>query len=623
MNERRLDLICLGRAAVDLYAEQIGASLEQASSFAKYVGGCAANIAIGTARLGLKSAMLTRLGEEAMGRFVRNTLIEEGVNVEGVQSDPKRLTGLVLLGIDPPDHFPLIFYRENCSDMAIEKGAISEQFLVSAKALLVTGTHCSKKETFEVTKYVVETAVKLGTKVFLDIDYRPVLWGMTGHGEGENRYVACDIFSERILEIIRHCELIVGTEEELLAASHQSTVEAALEFLKTHTEGLIIQKRGEKGCLLHDPKQSETVVGMPFRVDVLNVLGAGDAFISGFLRGYLRGLPLEQCCTLANANGALVVTRHGCSPAMPYWEELQYFMKHPLAFNETLHMHDTIAKKKKINSLCLLAFDHRRHFEELSLKYAMDESHIHKFKKLVYEAFKKVKTSLNCSEVGMIVDGQYGRHVLEEASKESIFTSQCIESSNAYPLHFIDGKKASEILLDWPKNHNVKVLCYVHSGEEALMQIERLKELSDASSVSGHHLLIELIDKEQHLHLENVRIMIEACYQKGVKPSWWKLQAIDDPTSWAKIEEAIEANDPHMQGVLLLGENRPLQEMGDLFAKIGLQCPKVKGFAIGRTIWGDVAEQWFQRKISDEVAISEVANKFTYLVNRWGSSKNA
>jgi len=621
MNNRTFDLICMGRAAVDLYALQIGVPLENVSSFAKYVGGCPANIAIGCSRLGLKAAMLTRVGDEAMGRFVRNTLIEEGVNVDCVKSDPQKLTGLVILGIEPPDHFPLIFYRENCADMAIERSDISEQFIGSAKALLVTGTHCSKQEIFEITKYAVETAIRVGTKVILDIDYRPVLWGLTGHGEGENRYVSCSLVSERLSEIIPHCELIVGTEEELLAASNQSTIEKAIVFLKEHSNGMIIQKRGGEGCLLYDPKQSQPIIGKPYSIDILNVLGAGDAFMSGLLRGYLRDMPLEQCCSIANANGALVVTRHGCSPAMPYWEELQYFINHPLAFNETIQMHESISKEKKINGLCLLAFDHRKHFEELSVKYAMDETHIHKFKSLVYEAFKKVKSSLNTTEMGMIVDGQYGKNILLDASKESIFTSQCIESPNAYPLHFIDGKKASEILSEWPKNQCVKVLCYVHSGQEALEQIVRLKELFDSTRESGHHLLIELIDNEQNDHLKSVREMISACYKNAVCPRWWKLQAIDDLASWIEIETMIEENDPHMQGILLLGENKPLEGMGDLFSKIASQCPKVKGFAIGRTIWGDVAEQWFQRKISDEIAISEVANKFTYLVNRWGADR--
>src|SRR5215813_4870273 len=130
---RSLDLICLGRGAVDLYAEQLGARLEDVSSFSKYIGGCAANIAVGTARQGLKSAMLVRVGDDHMGRFVRETLAREGVDVGRVSTDPSRLTALVLLGIKDRDTFPLIFYRENCADMALQESDFDAAFIGSAK----------------------------------------------------------------------------------------------------------------------------------------------------------------------------------------------------------------------------------------------------------------------------------------------------------------------------------------------------------------------------------------------------------------------------------------------------------------------------------------------------------
>ncbi len=119
MEQRNLDLICVGRAGVDLYGEQVGGRLEDMTSFSKYVGGSPANTAIGTARLGLKSAMLTRVGNEHMGRFIRETMAAEGVDTQRVITDPTRLAALVLLGIQDEEHFPLIFYRENCADMAL------------------------------------------------------------------------------------------------------------------------------------------------------------------------------------------------------------------------------------------------------------------------------------------------------------------------------------------------------------------------------------------------------------------------------------------------------------------------------------------------------------------------
>ncbi len=145
---RPFDLICLGRAAVDLYGEQIGGRLEDMQTFSKYLGGSPANTAVGLARLGLKPAMLTRVGDEHNGRFVRETLAAEGVDVSHVKTDPKRLTALVFLGIQDRETFPLVFYRDNCADMAVSPEDFDSAFIGSATGLLVSGTHLSQPQTY-------------------------------------------------------------------------------------------------------------------------------------------------------------------------------------------------------------------------------------------------------------------------------------------------------------------------------------------------------------------------------------------------------------------------------------------------------------------------------------------
>ena len=139
-----LDVITVGRCSVDLYGQQIGSRLEDVSSFAKSVGGCPSNIAIGTARLGLKSAVITRVGDEQMGRYVREQMAREGVATQGITTDPQRLTSLVLLSVENDKTFPLIFYRDNCADSALCEDDIDEKFVASSAALLVTGTHFAR-----------------------------------------------------------------------------------------------------------------------------------------------------------------------------------------------------------------------------------------------------------------------------------------------------------------------------------------------------------------------------------------------------------------------------------------------------------------------------------------------
>ena len=186
---KALDVITIGRSSVDLYGAQIGGRLEDMGSFEKYIGGSPTNIACGTARLGLKSAVITGVGDEHMGRFIVEQLAREGVDTRGVKVDPERLTALVILGIRDREHFPLIFYRENCADMALCEDDIDEDLVRSARSVVVTGTHLSHPRTEAAVLKALRIAREAGIKTALDIDYRPNLWGVAGHGEGESRFV--------------------------------------------------------------------------------------------------------------------------------------------------------------------------------------------------------------------------------------------------------------------------------------------------------------------------------------------------------------------------------------------------------------------------------------------------
>jgi len=233
------DLVCMGRAAVDLYGEQIGARLEDQTSFAKYLGGCPANIAVGAARLGLDVAMLTRVGDEHNGRFVRETLAAEGVDVSRVAIDPRRLTALVFLSIRDRDTFPLLFYRHDCADMAIAAEDFDASFISSAGALLVSGTHFSQTA----TAAVCERAVRLAKRFVFDIDYRPVLWGLTSPGMGEQRFVASQHVTRKLQEIVRLAHLVIGTEEEFHIAGGCEDTDEALRRLRALSGAVFVVKR--------------------------------------------------------------------------------------------------------------------------------------------------------------------------------------------------------------------------------------------------------------------------------------------------------------------------------------------------------------------------------------------
>ena len=323
---RPIDIICMGRVAVDLYAEQIGQPLADAETFRKYLGGCAGNIAVGTSRLGLNSMMFSCVGQDDMGLFLKNTLVNEGVKIDLVYESKDHLTGLVLLGVKPPHDFPLIFYRRECADMQLKPGHASESHIEQSKGILITGTALSTVSMRGTTHYVVNLAKKLHTAVVFDLDYRPVLWGLTSAGNGETRYIDNMDVSKAYQEIMPFCDLIVGTEEEICIAGGSQDIESALKVIQSLSSAPIVVKSGEQGCRVYAPNLQEPLQSKPFPVEVLNCLGAGDAFMAGLLRGLFRGESFETATSYANACGALVVTRHGCAPATPWWNELDYFI---------------------------------------------------------------------------------------------------------------------------------------------------------------------------------------------------------------------------------------------------------------------------------------------------------
>jgi 5-dehydro-2-deoxygluconokinase len=332
---RDLDVICLGRMGVDFYAQQIGARLEDVTSFAKYLGGSSANTAFGCARLGLKAGMISRVGDDAMGRFLVETIAREGCDVSHVGVDPARLTAAVVLGIKDKDTFPLIFLRENCADMAIGEAEIEASYIARSRALLITGTHFSTEYINRISNRALERAHEHDVRTVLDIDYRPVLWGLTKRGDGETRYIQSDTVTAHLARLLPKFDLVIGTIEEFNIAGGSTDIMESLTSIRRNTKAVLVVKRGPLGCAVIDgaiPRSLDDAFnGSGVEVEVLNVLGAGDAFSAGFLSGWVRGEDYDACALYANACGALVVSRHGCAPAMPTRIELDYFIANAAA----------------------------------------------------------------------------------------------------------------------------------------------------------------------------------------------------------------------------------------------------------------------------------------------------
>jgi len=310
---RTYDVLTMGRSSIDLYAHQIGVPMTAVTSFDAYVGGCPTNISVGTRRLGLRSALLTAVGDDQVGDFVLAFLGREGVEIRFVPRKAGRRTSAVLMAIQPPDTFPLTFYREGCADRELTTDDVRRAPVAESEILVVTGTGLSHEPSRTATLFAAEQASASGTQVLVDIDYRPDQWPARAD------------YSAAMRQLLPRASLAVGTEEEIVAAADNDTLAAAIDAVLFSGPTALIVKRGARGASIFTPGADRRDVPS-FPIEVLNVLGAGDAFASGLIAGLRKGWPLDRATRMGNAAGAIVVTRHGCANFMPTMPEVEEFV---------------------------------------------------------------------------------------------------------------------------------------------------------------------------------------------------------------------------------------------------------------------------------------------------------
>ena len=633
--DRRLDIVCLGRFAVDFYAQQIGARLEDVTSFAKYLGGSSANTAFGCARLGLRAGLISRVGDDAMGRFLVETIAREGCDVSHVGVDPARLTGAVVLGIEDKDTFPLIFLRENCADMAIGEAEIEEGYIAQARALLVTGTHFSTQYIDGISNRALERARAHDVRTVLDIDYRPVLWGLTKRGDGETRYIASDTVTAHLQRLLPKFDLVIGTIEEFNIAGGSGDIMRSLAGIRRHTNAVLVVKRGPLGCAVIDGavpgSLDEAFNGRGVEVEVLNVLGAGDAFSSGFLSGWVRGEDYDTCARYANACGALVVSRHGCAPAMPTRVELDYFLANaeriprPDRDATLTRLHRVSAPRAPREEVLAFAFDHRNPFFDLAQQAGADEARIPRLKQLFVEAVADVEAARGLQgRIGILCDDRYGQDALNAATGRGWWIGRPVELPGSNPVVFDRGRSIGTTLVSWPQEHIVKCLVQYHPDDaidNRLEQEAQIRALYDAVQASGHELLLEIIPpKSLPREPDTVYRALKRLYNLNVFPEWWKLEPMDE-AQWRALDALIAERDPYCRGVVLLGLNAPVDALAKGFrdARASTTC---RGFAVGRTVFQEPATRWLAGALDDAGVKRAIRANFETLIDAWREARS-
>ncbi|SJN14636.1 5-keto-2-deoxygluconokinase / uncharacterized domain [Halomonas citrativorans] len=634
--QQPLDLICLGRVAVDLYAEQIGSRLEDVASFAKYLGGSSGNVAYGTARLGLKSAMLSRVGNEQMGHFVREELSRAGVDTSALQTDPERHTGLVLLALKDRESFPLLFYRRDCADMAIDAAAIDPDFIARAKALAITGTHLSTETTRKACRKALDAAARANVKRVLDIDYRPVLWGLTHPGDGETRFIADDKVTTDLQQWLVDFDLIVGTEEEFHIAGGSTDTLEALRNVRQVSAATLVCKLGPLGCVVFEgdipPRIEDGILIEGVQVEVLNVLGAGDAFMSGLLRGWLRDEPWQTSAQYANACGALVVSRHGCAPAMPTEDELFDYLARrddvprPDVDKRLNHLHRVTTRvPAQWPEVLGLAFDHRRQLTDMARDEQAEVTQLPKLKKLLVTAAEEGAKRGGLATPAILVDDVLGQDALNQASGQGWWIGRPVELPGSRPLRFQHGDDLGSCLRHWPREQIIKCLVFYHPDDALplrLEQEERLRQLYQSACSQGLELLIEVIPPAD-MTCDDTTLprSLQRLYNLGIRPDWWKLPMMSG-AAWKAVGEIINREDAYCRGVVLLGLDAPMAEMKQGFMEAA-RHPCCKGFTVGRTLFAHASREWLAGRLDNVSLVQEVASNYAELIHAWRQLRNS
>jgi 5-dehydro-2-deoxygluconokinase len=370
------------------------------------------------------------------------------------------------------------------------------------------------------------------------------------------------------------------------------------------------------------------IVGQGFPVEVYNVLGAGDAFMAGLLRGWLKGEPLETCADWANACGAFAVSRLLCSPEFPTWPELRRFLKRGSKHRalredaELNHLHWATTRRGDYPSLMAFAMDHRAQLEEMADGVGAERARIGLFKVLAVTAAARV--AQGASGFGMLLDGGYGREALFRAADHDLWVGRPVEAPGSRPLRFETADLGSH-LAEWPATLTVKCLCLYHPDDpDALKadQEERLLVLHDAVRTAKRELLVEIICRRHGAVGEDtVARVLDRLYAIGIRPDWWKLEPQRDARAWRHVADVIRRRDPYCRGVLLLGLEAAEKDLIEDFA-VAAECPLVKGFAIGRTIFADAAPRWLAGGIGDEEAVAWMADGFGRLAKAWTAARS-
>ena len=354
---------CVGRIVLDIYGNQLGNLIHDMHSYSSYIGGSSANIAVGLSRLNVRTAFISKIGDDNVGKFLKKRLIQEKVNVTQLKKDKIKQTGLCILSIYKPDSHPRDIFAQNSASFNHQVEDINVKQLKNLKIIVINGSHFAKKNTRLVCEKIIKFAKINKIKLVMDVDYRPALWGLISASQGNTMYIRSSNVTKILQKYINSFDYIVGTDDEINILGGSNQINNSINIVsKLMNTGVIVHKLGKQGCRIYDinSRKRRIFKVKSFKSTVVNAQGAGDSFLSGFVKGLISNLPLSKCGLIANACGAITVSRHACSDSSPSMDEINFYLsskdkqatiKNP----QFLHLHwKTRRIANKINKIILI-----------------------------------------------------------------------------------------------------------------------------------------------------------------------------------------------------------------------------------------------------------------------------
>lgn len=318
--DKPIDFAAVGRLCIDLNANEINRPMEETVTFTKYVGGSPANITIGMARLGLKTAFIGKIANDQMGRFIEGYLQGEGIDTSNVVvDDTGAVTGLAFTEIKSPSECSILMYRDNAADLLLKPEEVSGEIIAQAKLLLISGTALAQSPSREAVFQALDYAKKYGAIIAFDLDYRPYTWK-----SAEETAVYYNLAAEK-------CDILIGTREEFNQmemfdsnVEHDDRITASKWF--NYRAKIAIIKHGKEGSIAYTKDGSEHRA-KSYPAKVVKTFGAGDSYAAGFLYGIMQGWTLEKSMEFGSAAACVVISSHSCSDAMPTTKQVYEYIE--------------------------------------------------------------------------------------------------------------------------------------------------------------------------------------------------------------------------------------------------------------------------------------------------------